>query len=201
MNRKKKLHTCEECGRSFRRNQCPYCRREQQWEEHEKHKFSITPRIDAELHKYTYPVVEYKSGLYIWGKVRTGKTLLAIYLLYTKLRNNFIENIFESHAFAVTEDLLQEIRNSYNKKEGTRSEQEILDFYSNVDILVLDDIGVRPTNDWSYTILYQIINNRYEKYKTTIFTSNCSIKQLSHKMGDHRVVRRIEDMVDKTLHV
>ena len=64
---------------------------------------------------------------------------------------------------------------------------EIINKYSLVDWLVLDDLGIEKTSDWSFQTLYLIINQRYEKLKPVIFTSNLSLEELAGQLGDDRL--------------
>ena len=70
----------------------------------------------------------------------------------------------------------------------------IIQRYSEADCLVLDDLGAEKTTDWSFSVLYLIIDNRYNNYKKTIITSNFALNQLAGKLGDDRIPSRIRAM-------
>ena len=71
-----------------------------------------------------------------------------------------------------------------------------MDKYGDYHLLVLDDFGVEKISDWSYQLLYMLINRRYNNLKTTIFTSNFSLEQIAQQLGDDRLTSRIQHMCD-----
>ena len=56
-------------------------------------------------------------------------------------------------------------------------------------VLVIDDIGVQMSKEWSDTVFYRLVNARYNNRLVTIYTSNQECKNL--KM-DERIIDRIE---------
>ena len=56
-------------------------------------------------------------------------------------------------------------------------------------LLVIDDIGVQMSREWTDTVFYRLINERYTNRKPTIYTSNIPVEGL--KMDD-RITDRIE---------
>lgn len=77
-------------------------------------------------------------------------------------------------------DLLGEIRSDFSK------EQYWMKMLSEVDYLVLDDLGAEKISDWSKSIIYSVLNKR----TSTIITTNLSAKDLSREYGK-RIVSRI----------
>lgn len=61
------------------------------------------------------------------------------------------------------------------------------------DLIVLDDIGAEKASDWTFDRLYAVIDARYRMERATIFTTNCSEKQLADN-GYGRIVSRIFEM-------
>lgn len=137
---------------------------------------------------------DWVEGSFIYGPNGTGKTTMAIYMLLQEAKMSYIyrHGGFKI-AFITTSELLLKFRETYTKNSDI-SEKEILDTYSNVDLLVLDDFGVEKTTDWSYQMLYILINRRYENMKKTIITSNFTLEQLAEKLGDDRIPSRIQGM-------
>lgn len=103
-------------------------------------------------------------GLYIEGTYGTGKTHLAA-AIALQLISEGTPVICKTSG-----DLLSDIKKSYD--DGNVSEAEILDVYKKVKLLVIDDLGKEQCTDWSVSILYQILNDRYESMKPTIITTN-----------------------------
>lgn len=89
--------------------------------------------------------------------------------------------------FAKVPELMKMIQQSYNKTFPL-TEGEILETLSEVDVLVLDEVGgERAKRDgefetWSGDILYQIVDHRQQK--RNLYNTNYSSKQLKDKYGD-----------------
>ena len=109
-------------------------------------------------------VAQKGSCLRFEGTKGTGKTHLAA-AIALDLINRGVPVIFKSVG-----DLFLDIRNTFNR--GEKTEEEILDVYKKVDLLVIDDIDKAKYTEWSVSVLYQIINDRYENMKPTVVTAN-----------------------------
>jgi DNA replication protein DnaC len=68
-------------------------------------------------------------------------------------------------------DLLKEIQDSYNPV-SQMTELKVLEPVYDAEVLVLDELGASKPTDWVRDTMTQIINNRYNDKKLTIFTSN-----------------------------
>lgn len=142
-----------------------------------------------------------KRGLYVTGVRGCGKTHFAVSLLREHLNNvRVIDRAGEFRVdsktipfFVSVPELLLEIRQSYSDSKS--SEKEIIDKYTSYDCIVMDDLGVEKTTEWSLQILYIIVDRRYREEKRTIFTSNLSLDEMAAKLDD-RVASRIVGMCD-----
>lgn len=110
------------------------------------------------------------DGLYIEGTNGTGKTHLAA-AIALQLINEGIPVVCKTSS-----DLLGDIKRSFSL-EGTK-EQEMLDAYKKVDLLIIDDLGKEQCSDWSMSTLYTILNDRYEDMMPTIVTTNYNADEL-----------------------
>ena len=137
-----------------------------------------------------------------------GKTFLAILLfkkyLYDYFNNNYneieeeiknngiyLQNITPPQVkFLSEKKLYYDIMETYDKKEKT--EKEILDEYSNLDFLVIDDLFSTKENDFARRIIFYIIDERVEwKHKPTVITSNYLLKGIQNI--DSRISGRLEN--------
>lgn len=144
-------------------------------------------------------------GLYLYGNVGVGKTLLAITLMreyleqYVKDINTDPTFLTEDYYKAVTVpkvnviELLQTLRNVAQGKlpnDGVSSVTAIIDKHVNYARLILDDLGMQNVTDWTQEVLYHIINKRWEMGRKVIITTNLSLKDFGDRMGD-RITSRI----------
>jgi DNA replication protein DnaC len=118
---------------------------------------------------------------------------MAAFMLLQEEKRMYLEVIPGHCKFISTLDIFSEIKSTFDNKEG-KTEQEIIKFYREVPLLVLDDFGTRKPTDWVYDVLYLIINYRYEWMLPTIFTSNLNLNEISKVYGDDRLTSRIERM-------
>jgi DNA replication protein DnaC len=184
--------------------------RAEKWDatEFDKQIKKFTPRIQKDLKTLSFPTIKTFESAYLFGIVGSGKTIYAIFMFLAYLRNSFImkggisSNVGE---FITVPNLLLKFKRSYDTKiiaKGDENDEiiiplneyELVEYYSNLDFLILDDFGVEKTTEWSFQLLYIIINNRYEYEKITVFTSNYSLQELAGKLGDERITSRIQQM-------
>lgn len=116
------------------------------------------------------------EGIYYSGGFGTGKTHLAV-AIALELISKGIPVICMTAI-----DLLSEISRTYNKDRNV-SEYEILEVYKKVDLLVIDDLGKEYCTDWAATMLYDIINDRYERCLPTIVTTNYNDENLINRLA------------------
>lgn len=162
-----------------------------------KNKF--TPRIKMDLLVLGFDSFDKKvlnsskQSLFIYGPVKTGKTILAAQLLMNELQHiylNGIEQVHNTTLFVSFPEMLQELKESYGK--GEVNSNEILQKYANAHYLVIDDfLTARPT-DWVLEILYYIINHRYEYMLKTVITCNFSLPELEALLQEQRITSRID---------
>ncbi|WP_165904929.1 MULTISPECIES: ATP-binding protein [unclassified Dehalobacter] len=104
------------------------------------------------------------EGLYIEGTNGTGKTHLAA-AITLQLINEGIPVVCKTSI-----ELLDNIKQAFDGSQV--SEYDILKVYKQVDLLIIDDLGKEQCTDWSMSILYSILNDRYEDLRPTIITTN-----------------------------
>ena len=115
-----------------------------------------------------YDGIKEMKGLFLHGTFGGGKT----YLIYALLNELKISKKITYEAIYFPEILkkLKEDWDSYNSK---------LDYYANVPILLIDDIGAESVSEWSRDeVLGTILQNRMNNRLTTFFTSNLTIEEL-----------------------
>lgn len=137
---------------------------------------------------------EVVKSLYLYGDPGSGKTIMSIQRLIAYRKITFLN----SDLFAKSETTFTDTPSFFHflqmHFDDRKTINEVIERMSNVPFLVLDDLGVEKTTDFSRSILYMIINNRWENQLTTIITSNLSLKQLEEKLDDERITSRIRRM-------
>lgn len=141
--------------------------------------------------------MKYKDGnsfnTWLTGTPGVGKSHLAMAIL----RNlNEKGDKDKSCLFISVDEMLLKIRDSFNNKESKFTEHYFVDLLSNVDYLVLDDLGAetggtgtdKKASDFTLRILYSIANARQNK--SSIITTNLSRESLI-KMYDPKLVSRL----------
>ena len=118
-------------------------------------------------------------GLMFTGSFGTGKTHLAA-AITNRLIHKGIPVIFGSLT-----SLLSKFKDSY-QGEIKQSESAIIDLYSNVDLLIIDDLGKEKISDWVLGKLFEIINNRYENDRPVVITSNYSLDELKNRLSTEK---------------
>jgi DNA replication protein DnaC len=113
---------------------------------------------------HEYPAVD--RGLLFMGTCGVGKTHLSVAIL-----QELIEKKGVSCLFYELGTLLKEIQNSYNPDAQT-SEVKVLKRVIEAEVLVVDELGAMKPTDWVRDTMMQVINNRYNCKKLTIFTTN-----------------------------
>ena len=66
-------------------------------------------------------------------------------------------------------------------KETSKSENELIELFSNTDMVVIDDLGTEKISQWALDKLYTIIENRNENKLPIIITTRFNKESLLHR--------------------
>ena len=121
--------------------------------------------------------------LLLWGEPGSGKTHLLEAAARQLLGSEF--NI----RYEYTPDFLNRIRATFSNKENT---EDVLNYYRNVPVLFLDDIGTEKASDWTSEALTTLVDERYRNERRLLITTNCNYQELSDR-GYKRLASRIFD--------
>ncbi|MUK88196.1 AAA family ATPase [Ornithinibacillus sp. L9] len=138
-----------------------------------------------------YPEMEdMGKELYFYSNTKgSGKTLLSIAITNELIIKYQIKPIYISVV-----NMLNEMKHSFTNKDSNRNFYNLMESFKQAPVLVMDDLGVEKTTDWSEEVLTQILDERMSYKRPTIITSNKPI-QLLHKMYPAgRIKSRIEKM-------
>lgn len=120
---------------------------------------------------------KYGSSLVLCGVPGTGKTHLACAVA--------IDLIKKGHQafYTTTYEALMSIKATYGGRSEI-TEKQILNKLQNIELLILDEVGVQFGTDTEKIIFYQIINGRYENVLPTILISNLPENELAEYVGE-----------------
>lgn len=120
----------------------------------------------------TYDTAD-RNVLILCGNVGTGKTHLACAIANAMLDEG------TPVVFSTFGDMLENL-----KAEFTKNERHYLDDMRLAPMLIIDDIGKERKSDWTESIMYNVLNYRYEAMLPTVMTTNMTIKELGTYLGD-----------------
>ncbi len=134
------------------------------------------------------------TGLWLEGDVGTGKTTLA--MLMSK------EVLSRGHSVAIYSlpKLLARIRETFNAGVGEATYSELFERLCDVDLLHVDDLGAEKQTEWVLEQLYSLVNERYEREKPMVVTTNFGLDELEKQIGI-RTVSRLLQMSHQVLHM
>lgn len=156
----------------------------------------MTPAVMRLALKFTKAFLDNKTfGLFLYGKVGTGKTFASA----------CIANELMANDKTVMSINLGLYLNKVSKEWG-EAEQDVLEKVQQCDLLIVDDMGVEQVPDWLKDKVFNLIDARYRSKKSLIITTNLQLdnqnltaEQIKNKLSiqsrfGSRVADRISEM-------
>jgi DNA replication protein DnaC len=138
------------------------------------------------------------KSYFIHGNAGVGKTFQSIQFVKFWLEKELIKEEYESRyvKFCSFLDLVKIARKASTKdnEEGYVARSN-LKFIKEVELLVLDDLGVEKHTDFIQETVYDVISYRYEGLLQTIITSNFDLSEIGEKYHS-RIASRIGGMCE-----
>ncbi|MBQ6841515.1 MAG: primosomal protein DnaI [Bacilli bacterium] len=129
-----------------------------------------------------YDITKTNKGLYLHGTFGSGKTFLISALL-----NELKDKKKIDYEIVYFPELLRTLKDNFNLLDSK------VRYYSNVEILLIDDIGAEKVSDWGRDeILGTILQSRMNNHLTTFFTSNLNIEELEKHLS---ITKDSQDLV------
>ena len=129
------------------------------------------------------------KGLIITGESGLGKTHLA-----ASIANKLIENDKIVLMGRLT-TLLDMIKETF--RDNTKSENELIELYSNVDMIIIDDLGTEKISQWALEKLYTIIQNRNENGLSIIITTRFDKQELIERFSQSQDEQLVDAIISK----
>lgn len=131
---------------------------------------------------------EMKNGLIIYGNIGYEKTFLAACIANKMIEQDRIVLMEKSSS------IIDKIKESFNK-DGIL-EMQIIELYSNVDMLIIDDFGNENLSKWALEKLYKIISNRYDNELPIVITTRYNKEQLIEQLSTENDTEIAEEIVE-----
>lgn len=120
------------------------------------------------------------ENLLFMGAPGLGKTHLTLAIVSGVVEKGFMP------FYGPAENLFTLVSSERFSGENKGSYQAMLD----CDLLVIDDLGTEYVNDFSRSILYNLINSRLLSKKPTIINTNLTMKEIADRYGE-RIASRL----------
>lgn len=122
------------------------------------------------------------NGVYLSGRSGTGKTHLAAAIL-----NEIIVRCPTAPTLAMSmQELIGRLKQSYDSDDAEVREDELIKTYTDVPILLIDDLGSEQPTEWAADRIFRIVNGRYNNCLPTIVTSNYGVDELAKRLTPRR---------------
>jgi len=131
------------------------------------------------------------TSMILSGGPGTGKTHLALSVAKQ------IAQIGFQAKYLTTRKLLRQVRATWGNR-SQMTEQQVMDHLAEVDLLIIDEIGVQRGSDDELNTIFEIIDERYQNRRPTILITNLPWLELKQVIGD-RSADRLRDCGGKLL--
>ncbi len=143
--------------------------------------------LDASLKEAHIAALQFVEGKIHWltlgGEVDHGKTHLAIGICLKWLATG------RAARYAYVPELLDELRAGF-ALEAVVGYKARFEYFCNVALLVLDDLGAEKQSDFAIEKLETIVNHRYNEELPLVVTTNKPLGQLSPRIASR--LQRVE---------
>jgi DNA replication protein DnaC len=125
------------------------------------------------------------ASLVLAGKPGTGKTHIAIGIARALIEQT------RSAVFLTVLQAMRHIKDTY-RRESDRTESDAIADLLKPDLLILDEIGAQLGSEHEKMLMFEVINERYQRCRSTILISNLTGDELTTFLGD-RVMDRFRE--------
>ena len=125
------------------------------------------------------------NNMFFIGSVGTGKTHLA---------SSIIQELYDTKTVRMIRviELIRILKETW-QRGAEHNERDVINFFGEVDVLILDEVGIQFGSETERMFMFDIINTRYDNMLPTILISNLDINNLKEILGEQAVDRLRED--------
>lgn len=136
------------------------------------------PGVTQGIHSW---LKKMKNMLTIVGPTNTGKTYFCAAL------GNYLSDQKISVNYVMYRRFFEDIQKAIQKNEN---QYFIVEKLSDVDVLIIDDVGASTNTEWQKEMFLDLIDRRYNSQKPTIITTNFLEEDCKNHLGE-RISRRV----------
>ena len=126
-----------------------------------------------------------KRNFVMLGNCGTGKTHLACAIGMEAVRQS------KTVLFATASEIIRRVQAAH--KSDTETEWGMMQEFEQLDLLIVDEVGVQYATESANRIITEIVNARYNAEKPTVFISNLGADEFQAVMGERAMSRMMED--------
>ena len=130
------------------------------------------------------------TDIAVSGAVGRGKTSFSTALFREWIRKGITNKGFNG-LWITAPEILAHIRSTY-QRDSKETEREVINYYSKLPLLLIDDLGAEKQSDWSISAFYQILSDRVNWCKHTIITTNMGFIDMND--WEPRIASRVAGM-------
>jgi len=136
-------------------------------------------------------VLEKGTCLVFSGNRGTGKTHLACGIANEIMRSGY------GALFVSAGEIVRKVRATW-RKDSQISEDDALNGFAEVDLLIIDEVGVQYGTEGEQIILFEVINRRYERLRPTIILTNLPLER-PREVGGARAMSLADYLGDRAV--
>lgn len=131
------------------------------------------------------------TAVLISGIAGAGKTHAAVGIFREILHRERRLQEKGRQGFATMKEIILDIQDTYGGKSETTT-KKVVEFYSNIPLLIIDDIGVEIVTPDALQWIEYIVDRRWSNEEFTIYTTNLSMSKIALAYKD-RIASRLSD--------